>query len=202
MRAMLVPRAAGAVVAIAIASVAAPARASFSADEERTLDEGGSVVHTLTYARGDHRYVGGIAYRIVDRPADQLSRIARDVSRSRDLLPNVVDARLVSLDGNGVAIVSFEHAIGPFSGSYTLAVQFSEGGNLGRFWIQPTPDGVVADGWGFVRLTTLATPSRTLVTYALLFELDEGIVRTLFETRIRNLALEFPTRLAHAAQRP
>ncbi len=177
------------------------ATAAFTEQETRDLDAGHAVIHTIDYARGAHRYVGGLSYEIIEAAAADLSTIVRDVSRGEDLLPHLVEARVVSIAPSGLTTVAFTHAFGPFSGSYALVMAFSEGGNLGRFWISPSDGGVVSDGWGFIRLTPLADAHRTLVTYALLFDLGPGVLRSLFETKIRDLALQYPARLAHAAHR-
>jgi hypothetical protein len=74
---------------------------------------------------------------------------------------------------------------------------FGEKGRFGRFWLDPSADNALEDAWGFIRLTPLPN-GRTLVTYGLLFDLGSGVIRALFEGKIRKAALEYPRRLAYA----
>ena len=196
-------------VAFLVAAIAtnAPAVADdFTPEERASLEHGGEVVQLLDYARGAHRYVGGLSYRVVSASPDALSTILRDVSRYAELFTNLSSATLQSISPTGLARVRVEHKFGPFSGGYTLMLAFTDEGKLGRFWVDATDPGVLGDGWGFFRLTPLAPGGagevRTLVTYAVLFELSSSVLRTMFEPRIQRIALSFPSRLADAARRP
>ena len=59
-------------------------------------------------------------------------------------------------------------------------------------------DNDLADGWGYLRLTPLPA-GKTLVTWAVLFDVGEGVTRALFEAKMQRAALDVPRRLAHAA---
>jgi hypothetical protein len=92
------------------------------------------------------------------------------------------------------------HGLGPFQGAFSASIACKEKGTYCSFQIDKGEDNALEDGHGFIRLTRLPT-KQTLVTYGLLFDLGDGITRTLFESRIRNAALDFPRRLADAASR-
>lgn len=189
-----------ATVALVATALAAPAGASFSADQAADLARGTSIVEPVDYGHGDHRFVGGVSYLVVDDDVAHLSSIARDVTRFRELLPNVVDARLVSIAPSGKAKVRVVHAVGPMRGAYTLDIAFSEEGRVGRFYLDKKADNSIDDAWGFVRFTPLSGGKRTLVTWGVLFDLGPGILRSMFESRIRRAALSYPSRLANAAK--
>jgi hypothetical protein len=193
------PRVLGALfVALAIAATSAPARAGFSADQQKRLDRGELVVEPMEYERGKHEYVGGVSYAISTTPIERLSEIARDPKRLPELLPAVEKVEVLSIsEKTGIAKIRVTHKLGPTRGSYTFLCMFHDGGLLGRFWLDPTADNALDDAWGYVRLTPLGG-GRTLVTYGLLYDLGPGVIRMLFEARIRNVALEYPLRLAHA----
>ena len=174
------------------------ARAAFSTEERAKLARGELVVQELDLARGDGHYVGGLAYEIVDVDWKRLSAITRDVTRFAELLPHVTSAKLLGIDELGVARVRVEHAVGPFKGGYTTKIAFSEGGMRARFFLDSSAQNDVEAAWGFVRFTPIDGGARTLVTYAILFDLGQGFL-SMFESRIRTAALSYPSKLADAA---
>jgi hypothetical protein len=189
-------------VAVAFAlSPASAARADEDAAANAAIARGELVISTTRYEPSDrNHFVGGVSYLVVDLPAEQLSRVARDVSRAGELLPQVESAKLLSIGPTGIARVHLTHKLGVAHGGYTVQMMFTEHGLFGRFWLERTEDSALVDGWGFIRLQPLG-PSRTLITYGLLFDLGDGFLRTFFETRIRDAALRYPERLAAAARR-
>jgi hypothetical protein len=191
----------GLVVALSAAATPRPARASFSAEQADALAHGQLVTEELDYQKGDHRFVGGVSYIVVNAKAERLSAIARDVTRFPELFPHVRSATMLGVSASGVAKVHLVHQLGPVSGGYTVKIAFSDGGMTGRFWIDTTADNVLEDAWGFVRLTPVDGGARTLVSYGVLFDLGAGILRGLFERRIQRAALSYPRRLADAAAR-
>jgi hypothetical protein len=189
-----------AVCVAGVVTSAAPARAAFSADEKARLARGELVTQELDLAGGDGHYVGGLAYEIVDADWKRLSAITRDVTRFAELLPHVTSAKLLGIDESGVARVRVEHAVGPFKGGYTTKIAFSEGGMRARFFLDKSAQNDVDAAWGFVRFTPVDGGARTLVTYAILFDLGQGFL-SMFESRIRAAALSYPSKLADAALR-
>jgi hypothetical protein len=186
-----------ALICTALLAVATPASA-LSGLEKARLAEGESIVEPATLLRDDHRFVGGVTYRVVDADAARLSQIIRSPERWRELLPRVSDVRLGRIDEHGRGHVRLTHSFGPFTGSYSVVIAFTDRGRSARFWIDKTEDNALSDGWGFMRLTPLPG-GKTLVTWGVLFDLGDGVTRSLFESKIQRLALEFPRRLAHAA---
>jgi hypothetical protein len=186
-------------VCSAVVALSPSARASFTVEQAAELARGQPLVEPLAYDRGDQHFVGGVSYLIVERDAALLSSIARDVTRFWELMPNVRFAKLLSISPSGTATVRVEHEVGPTSGGYTLKISFSEEGRLGRFFLDHGADNSIDDAWGFVRLTPVDGGARTLVTWAVLFDLGPGVLRTLFESRIQKAALSYPSRLANAA---
>jgi len=186
-----------ALVCAAILAVSSPASA-LSGLEKARLAHGESIVEPTTLLRDEHRFVGGVAYRIVDADVTRLSQIVRAPQRWRELLPRVTDVQLGRIDEHGRGHVRLTHGFGPFTGSYSVVIAFSDKGRSARFWIDKSQENALSDGWGFVRLTPLPG-GKTLVTWGVLFDLGDGVTRSLFEAKIQRLALELPRRLAHAA---
>ena len=154
------------------------------------------------FERGASHYAGGVSYAIVPRRVDVVSRIVRDVSQLRWLLPYVADVEVVSVAPSGRAKVRVTHEFGPFRGGYTFFIEFSDRGRRARFWIDTSADeNAVGNAWGFLRLSATGDGSRTLVAYGVYFDLGPGMVRTFFESRIQRAALRYPRRLADVALR-
>jgi hypothetical protein len=185
-----------AVVAVVVAF--APNAHAFTDAETTRLANRESIIEPTTHFKNGQRYVGGIAYRIVDADADHISKVFRTPARWTEVLPRARDARLVKVDDNGQAHVRVTHQFGIFTSSYDVIIAFTEQGRFGRFWIDQHGDNDLADGWGFLRLTPLPA-GKTLVTWGVLFDVGEGVTRALFEAKMQRAALDVPRRLAHAA---
>jgi hypothetical protein len=184
-------------MAAAIFAYASNAHAFTSVENER-LARRESIVEPTTLQKGGGRFVGGLAYRIIDADADHISKVFRTPARWTEVLPRVREAELVKVDEKGQAHVRVTHQFGLFRGSYDLVVAFTEQGRFGRFWIDQHGDNDLVDGWGYLRLTPLPA-GKTLVTWAVLFDVGEGVTRALFEAKMQRAALDVPRRLAHAA---
>ncbi|GAC1367005.1 MAG: hypothetical protein NVSMB47_18220 [Polyangiales bacterium] len=191
----------GTALALVVTAGARRVQAGFSAEERGRLARGEAVVEETEVDRGDRQLVGGVVYLIVEADCDRLSTIARDVSRFHELLPHVDAAQLVDVAPSGVARVRIAHSVGPMSGGYTLKMAFSDEGRSARFSLDKTASHDVDEVWGFLRLTPLGGGRQTLVTWGILFDLGPGVLRALFESRIRAAALSYPRRLADAAAR-
>lgn len=172
---------------------AGPARAQgLTAEEQARLQRGDTVIREQTLERGDRRYVGGITYTIVEATAGELTALLDDIDAYRRVLPRTKRARFVGTEGSdrfielvqGNAIVEAE---------YTIRVR--RVGNETRFWLDPSFPHGIDDAWGFFRLQPFSTPTgeaRVLLTYAVLVDVGPGIVRALFEERVRNAMLSVP----------
>ena len=175
-----------------------PSASALSSVEKARLAQGESIVEPTSLVRDDHRFDGGVSNNIADADAARLSQLIRTPERWRELLPRVSGVELGAIDEHGRGHVRLTHKFGPFTGSYSVVIAFSDKGRSARFWIDRSQENALSDGWGFVRLTELPG-GKTLVTWGVLFDLGDGLTRSLFEAKIQRLALEFPRRLAHAA---
>jgi hypothetical protein len=166
--------------------------------EKARLSRGETIVAETTHRHNGGRLVGGVSYAIVNASAEHVSAVFRDPKKWSQILPRVREAKLVSVEKNGQAHVRVTHSLGLFSGNYEVVLAFTDGGRYGRFWVNRNVDNDLNDGWGLVRLTPLPN-GKTLVTWAVLFDLGDGVMRSLFESRMQRAALDVPRRLAHAA---
>ncbi len=162
-----------------------------SADETRRLVRGETVVRTQALRHADERYVGGVAYAILDDSAEDVADLVADVGAWTRILPKTRSARRVGVSGNDT-LVEMTNGTGLVQATYTMRVRRE--GQLVRFWMDLTRHHDIEDVWGFVRAEPMAD-GRTLVAYGILVDMGSGILRDLFEDRVRTLALSVPDQL-------
>jgi hypothetical protein len=178
-----------------------PFAAHEGAEERARLARGGTVTFEQTVDRPSHHYVGGVTYTVVDATTSELTTLLEDVRAYRQLLPHTKQARLVGVNGDDF-FVELRQGTALLETAYTIRVRREEGGKLFRFWLDRTKPHGIADAWGFFRLSPLqdgATSTeglpggpRVLLTYGILVDVGPGLVRDLFEERLRTLVLTVP----------
>jgi len=176
--------------AVVLAATAAKADGLSTAERDK-LVRGETVVRTQSLRRGDRRYVGGVAYGIVDVPADDLARLLANVDTWRRILPKTRSVRRVGASGDD-ALVELTQGTALLQATYTMHVR--RVGRVVRFWMDPRRPHDIEDAWGFMRSEPTAD-GRTLVTYGVLIDMGDGLLRDLFEERVRELALSVPDRV-------
>jgi hypothetical protein len=164
---------------------------SLSIDESDRLLRGDCVARAQDLQRGARRYVGGVAYKIIDAAPRDLASLLDDVGEWRRFLPETRDARRVGAMGDD-PLVQITHGSALVQVGYTLRVHRE--GNSVRFWMVSTRAHDIEDAWGFFRAEPIGD-GRTLLSYGILIDMGDGILRDMFEGRVRELALEVPDRL-------
>jgi hypothetical protein len=164
---------------------------SLSSAEVDKLLRGDSVARTQELHRGIRRYVGGVAYNILDAAPEDLASLLDDVGDWGRFLPKTRDAHRVGAVGND-PLVQITHGSALVQVGYTLRVH--RDGSSVRFWMDTTRAHDIEDVWGFFRAEPMGD-GRTLVTYGILIDMGDGILRDMFEDRVRELALEVPDRV-------
>jgi hypothetical protein len=159
-----------------------------SADESDRLLRGDCVSRPQDLRRGIRRYVGGVAYKIVDAPPEDLAPLLDDVNEWGRFLPKTRDAHRVGSMGAD-PLVQITHGSALVQVGYTLRVH--RDGNWVRFWMVSARAHDIEDVWGFFRAEPIGD-GRTLVSYGVLIDMGDGILRDMFEDRVRELALEVP----------
>jgi hypothetical protein len=179
-----------ALTAVLLIGAAAHADGLSSGEADR-LASGGTVTRTQELERGQRRYVGGVTYTIVDAGADELASLLDDVERWKRILPRTRGARHVGSAGGDV-LVEVTHGWALVQYVYTMRMR--RDGNVTRFWMDPFRRHDIEDAWGFFRAEPLLG-GRTLVTFGILIDVGPGLLRDLFEDRVRELALTIPQRV-------
>jgi hypothetical protein len=181
---------AGAAAAAAWLGAAAPASAAPFSDAELQQLERGSVIHrNVDEEIGGQPYFGGVAYVIIDAPADAVMRALVDPRSYASILPLTLEARVVEQRGP-LRFVWFKQGGRYGTASYTVMVR-RESPRLVRFWLDPSRPHEIADCWGSFRVEDLPG-GRSLLAWAALVRLDFGLVRVLFSERIRSFAMTTP----------
>jgi hypothetical protein len=193
-------------LAAAIAFVAPSARAdALSGDESAQLGRGDTVVRAQTIERGDHRWVGGVTYTVLDATAADMEALLDDVGSWHRVLPRTKSAVKVG-DAGGDTLIELRQGSSLFETKYTIRVRKDAAARTVRFWLDPSRPHGIDDAWGFFRVEPI-DGARVLFTFGVLLDIGDGIARTLFEERIRAATLAVPQRVrqhlaALAARRP
>jgi len=185
-----------------LALVALPqmARAdALSEQESIRLARGETVIREHTWQPGrTARFVGGVTYTVVDAAPGEIGAMFDDVDAYRRVLPRTKRARFVSVETNGDRLVELVQGTSLVEATYTLRVrQESRTGSRRevRFWLEPNRPHEIDDAWGFFRMEPFTGSSgeqRVLLTYAILVDIGPGLMRELFEERVRAALLSVP----------
>lgn len=180
------------VCAFGAASSARAAEGALTPDESARLGRGETVIREQTVERGDHRYIGGITYTVVDASAAEVAALVENVDSLRRVLPRTKRARVVGSIG-GDQLVELAQGNSLMEAEYTIRMRHVR--NEARFWLEPSRPHAIDDAWGFFRYEPFIGPSgdeRVLLTYGVLVDVGPGIVRELFEERVRAALLSVP----------
>jgi hypothetical protein len=184
------------VIALGLAFAPGARAETLSPAEAARLARGETVVREHTWEPGaSARYIGGITYTIVDASAAELSAILEDVNAYRRVLPKTKRVRLLGVEPNGDRIVELVQGTSLMDAEYALRVRHYPARREVRFWLEHSRPHEIDDAWGYFRIEPLVGPSgeqRALLTYAILVDVGPGIVRDLFEERVRAVLLTVP----------
>lgn len=159
------------------------------AEERAELERGEVVQRAIRFERDGARYVGGIVYVVVDAPPGAVMASLLDVHSYTDYFPMTLEAKRLGARGREMWVY-LKHGNRLGEAQYTLRAR-RDGLYTVRFWLDDAYDHDVDDLFGFWRVTKLS-PQRSLLTYAAVLDLGDGLLRSLFEERIRKRALTTP----------
>ena len=186
-----------ALLALGLLARAPAARAdTLTSAETVRLARGETVIREHTWEPGySARYIGGVTYTVVDASAPETSGILEDVASFRHVLPRTKRIRLVSVEPNGDRLVELVQGTALMDAQYTIRVRNYPARHEVRFWLETTRPHEIDDAFGYFRaepFTGSGGEQRTLLTYAILVDIGPGIVRDLFEERVRAALLSVP----------
>ncbi len=195
MRALLPLAATLALIALAPSARAEP----LSEAETIRLARGETVIRAHTWEPGrSARFVGGVTYTIIDAQPAEITALFDNMNAYRRVLPRTKQARLVGIEPNGDRLIELVQGTALVDAEYTIRVRQVSPSGTGRevrFWLERSRPHEIDDAWGFFRVEPFTNPAgepRVLMTYAILVDVGPGIVRELFEEKVRAALLSVP----------
>lgn len=167
------------------------ARAVFSeltTQDWAQLNAGAQVVRKRTERAHGLELFGGVAWRRIDAPADEIWSIAVQPQFYRQLLPYAVEARPVQ------DCVRIRHVVGLSEVSYCVRMRRDDAKHILRFHVRPEPDGSVRRGWAELRVRPL-TRSTSLIAWTVMAAPELGLWGGLFRDSVQDAMLQVPSRL-------
>jgi hypothetical protein len=163
-----------------------------TAEEETRLSRGEVVKRTFDVDLPQGDFIGGVAYVIISAPPSEVLPVLLEPSSYLHIFALTQEARLEERKGDDF-IIYLRQGGKKISGEYSVRAR-KETPSLVRFWLDPSRPHDIADCWGFFRMDP-APEGKTLLTYGALLHLEFGVMKLLFQEKIRNYALETPARL-------
>jgi hypothetical protein len=134
-------------------------------------------------------YFGGLSYAVIHAPVAEVMAVVADPASYRAILPMTLEARVLSRSGRDVQVFLRQGGRLGSAGYVLLARRESQG--LLRFWLDPREPHDIADCWGYFSAKPWGSEG-SLLTYAALIRLEDGMVKFLFKETIRKFALGTP----------
>jgi hypothetical protein len=168
--------------------------APLSTDENGRLLHGETITRPQTIANDAHKYVGGVAYSLIDGNERDLVALFDDVAAYRRILPSTSSARRVGVV-DGDLLIELRQGSSIFETSYTIRVHKDPAARTVRFWLDGSRPHGIDDAWGYFRIEPTNVRGKVLLVYGALVDLGDGLARALFEERVRTALLGVPGRV-------
>jgi len=167
-------------------------------DEEKRLARGEVVKRSFDVELPAGDFIGGLGYVIIAAPPAEVLDVLLTSTSYLHIFARTQEARLAAREGDDL-IITLRQGNKKISGQYSVRAR-RETPSLVRFWLDPSRPHDIADCWGFFRLDPVPG-GKTLLTYGALLHLEFGIIKLLFQEKIRAYALETPTLLRAYVER-
>src|SRR5688572_7510972 len=103
-------KATGGILLGAMLVTSSPVKADgLSRDESQLLARGDTVIREHTIEHGDHRWVGGVTYTVVDAAAAEVSLVLDNAEAFGRLLPRTKTATVIGTHKNGDQLIELVH---------------------------------------------------------------------------------------------
>jgi hypothetical protein len=194
LRAFSVSLVLAAVLGVALpADARTPAPGALERGEREQLLAGDVVRRPLTFEKAGGRYVGGTSYQLVRAGPEEVLAALGSVETLPQALPRTKRARLVDIRGR-LARVELVQGNALVEARYTVALERVSERNELRFWLDRSRPHDIDDVWGYFRVVPFGK-GQSLVTVAVALDVGPGLVRMLFEERIREVILATPVHI-------
>jgi hypothetical protein len=167
-----------------------PERSGFTPAEKKQLSSGRLVVRPQTSQRDGLRLMGGGSWQIIDASPSVVWRALLDTSHYRNMLPSVVEARLLAHKGPRREVY-LRQGTWPVYVSYHLLVDVDEANRQVRFRVDPQRKNSIAMGWGFLHVQPYGE-GRSLLAYGIMADGGSGIVASVARGTVHEWMLKVP----------
>jgi len=176
---------------------------ALSEAEIARLGRGETVIRPETLTLDGRRYVGGVTYTVLESSGEQLLAIVEDESAYREVMPRAKFVqRIPSRDA--AILMEVHHGNALVDAGYTMRLEKEPDKGRIRFWVDLARPHDVEDACGFFRYVALpprAGTPRVLLTYAVLVDLGNGVMRSLYEDRVKGAMFTVPQLLRSHLER-
>jgi len=159
-----------------------PEQAALSVDERDALERGVLIPRRMRFTGAGKEYVGGVAYQLVRATPAQVLGSLEHSPNLEHVFPVTKDVTEVARH-QGVKSLRVTHGKGFVTVAYTVDVTRDD--EAYRFWMDDEQHHDIRDVWGYLRVTPYDA-ERSLITVGVALDLGPGIVRTLFESSVRD----------------
>ena len=159
-------------------------------DERKQLERGELVVRPTTERRGRLDLIGGTSWQLIDAKPDVVWEALLDTQYYHRMLPQVREAKLVA-DHRDVRTVYLTHGFGLLRASYHLKVKLKETDREIWFAMDDTKPHQLEAAWGFYSVRPYRG-GRTLLTYGVMADLGEGVLRSVVKGTVHEWILRVP----------
>ncbi len=176
---------------------------TLSAAEIDRLSRGETVIRPETLNVDGRRYVGGVTYTVLESSGDELLSLVDHESTYLEVLPRTKFAQKIRTDESFV-LMEMHHGNSLVDAAYTMRLEKEPDKSRIRFWIDRARPHDVEDAWGYFRYAALPAPGgppRVLLTFAVLVDLGNGMLRSLYEDRVKGAMFTVPQLLRNHISR-
>lgn len=159
-----------------------PVQAPLSVDEREALERGVLIPRRMRFTGEGKEYVGGVAYQLVRATPAQVLGSLEHSHNLEHVFPVTKEVTEVARR-QGVKSLRVTHGKGFVTVAYTVDVTRDD--EAYRFWMDGEQHHDIRDVWGYLRVTPY-DDERSLITVGVALDLGPGIVRTLFESSVRD----------------
>ena len=191
----------GLVLAMTIAALSSSPRLAhadgLTASELSSLTRGETVTRPVTFEPNGQRFVGGVTYSILNTTPEALFSLLDKVDAYVEVLPRTKYAEKVAGPAPDL-FIELHQGNALIDAAYTVRIRKEPEKKRIRFWLEPSRPHAIDDAWGFFRYELLAKEngeSRILLTYGALVDVGPGMLRSMYEDRVRDAMLRVPENL-------
>ena len=165
--------------------------AGLTHDESRRLEAGQLVVRPAERDKGSLHLLGGTSYQVIDADPVVVWKALLDTSRYHRMMPRVIEARLVSDAERERTVFMRQGAEGFIERRYYLKVKVDRERRDMTFMVDDRRPHDLDAAWGFYSVRP-HSGGRTLLTYGVMADLGEGLLRTVVTGTVHDWMMRVP----------